>query len=520
METIRTEEQRNYIGEYYKKDIHDWEKFFVVNAIGDDKIDEITKAIKKLNTELDEAEGKLAKEYSKKYSQKYVKPSKSVYLYYTDRGGVKHYYSVPDGQGVDESHVGNAYLTQLETKSGEVDVLAGFCYELASVVSKTFKYTISGDNNTVKLKLIQETLSDIIQHKSVNNRTLSVTDRLDYSIMRNIEGDEFINNLYGTHINLKWFLHEYASRINNNKSFETIIKTAPNEIVSYLLRLDIKEPMAIYKIMGISKECYNDSISRNIVGDVYKLRDFIGCKDVFNKTENEWMDLIETCKRYEEDLNFYDIECKRYSYYNCSSAPQCSHALDTLAYEYKREDIIRQYYSFGKFVEYVIKGCIDQGYSSLDNFICELKDYLSMCKRQGVKPILFSNCLKQTHDITARNHKIHVTPEDELKFKAQYDDFKQVKCEDYVVVAPEKSDDLKAEGDNLNHCVASYIKKVIDGESLIFFLRKDPAISLLTLQIKDGKIIQARGMHNRQPNKEEVAAVEKFAEKQKLELAY
>ena len=47
-----------------------------------------------------------------------------------------------------------------------------------------------------------------------------------------------------------------------------------------------------------------------------------------------------------------------------------------------------------------------------------------MCDTMNVKPTLYSSYLKQTHDILARNYKIHLDEEQEAAFAAQYEDFK------------------------------------------------------------------------------------------------
>jgi hypothetical protein len=126
--------------------------------------------------------------------------------------------------------------------------------------------------------------------------------------------------------------------------------------------------------------------------------------------------------------------------------------------------------------------------------------------------------LQQTHNIAKRNHEIKVEEESEKIFESRYEGFRKVKADDYMIVAPKNSGDVKQEGDRLNHCVASYIKKIIDGKCLIYFLRKKEDESLITFEVVDGKIVQARGMHNRTPEKDEYEALKKFAIKKELEV--
>ena len=76
------------------------------------------------------------------------------------------------------------------------------------------------------------------------------------------------------------------------------------------------------------------------------------------------------------------------------------------------------------------------------------------------------------------------------------------------------------EGASLNHCVASYVDGMVNEEYAILFLRKkeDLEKSLVTLQVRDGRVVQARGQSNRAPTKEEQEAIDGFhasLEKQK-----
>lgn len=63
---------------------------------------------------------------------------------------------------------------------------------------------------------------------------------------------------------------------------------------------------------------------------------------------------------------------------------------------------------------------------------------------------------------------------------------------------PYELDELKREGEVLHHCVATYAEKVARGETMIFFVRKteEPEKPYFTLEWKDGRMIQCRGMRN------------------------
>ena len=58
---------------------------------------------------------------------------------------------------------------------------------------------------------------------------------------------------------------------------------------------------------------------------------------------------------------------------------------------------------------------------------------------------------------------------------------------------------LVNEGKVLHHCVSTYAKSVARGETMIFFIRRtdEPDEPFYTLEYKDGKVQQNRGVHNR-----------------------
>ena len=58
--------------------------------------------------------------------------------------------------------------------------------------------------------------------------------------------------------------------------------------------------------------------------------------------------------------------------------------------------------------------------------------------------------------------------------------------------------ELMAEGKTLHHCVGGYIKRMAEGETAIFFLRKasEPDKPFYTLELQKKRVIQCRTEHN------------------------
>jgi hypothetical protein len=66
-----------------------------------------------------------------------------------------------------------------------------------------------------------------------------------------------------------------------------------------------------------------------------------------------------------------------------------------------------------------------------------------------------------------------------------------------------------------NNCVASYIEAVIDGKCHILFLRKKDSLdkSLVTIEIRDNKIVQAKRKFNYPVSKEDQEAIDAWNKK-------
>ena len=514
------EEKRNYLKEFYdkKENINHEEILRKTSNANEIEINTIKKEIAKLQNTLNEKTNELHLELDKSYQGSYTPTNKRIVLRYNGRSG-RFDFDLQSGARVIVEEE-NDTIYHIDTKVGEVKVVVGYSYENALIFIKEYKYSINNDNTFIKTTPQNTyTISFMNNDKykfnlrdnyicAYENYGYQLTNTLDY-----VKDNEFVNEFYNTDYKGKLSLYYLRNRNLENKAFEIIIKQAPTEIIDQLLSLDIEEPTPIHKILGISLDTYKSAIQRGIIKYVYDNIRYISgdLKDKFNKTESEWLDLIEELKQYEEDLEFYKIDYK-YSYYSGGSL------LNTILEIYASHPYLQEYYTLGKLINYVVNETINQGYTSIRSFLTELKDYITMCKGLGVKPTLYSSYLKQTHDITSRNYNIKVENEKEEIFASRYKDFKPYKTENYIVVAPKETKDLQEEGSRLNHCVASYIKRVIDGQCLIYFLRKqdNQEESLITLEVRDNAIVQVKGSHNRRPSDEERKALEQFAKDREL----
>lgn len=152
-----------------------------------------------------------------------------------------------------------------------------------------------------------------------------------------------------------------------------------------------------------------------------------------------------------------------------------------------------------------------------DNAIDYLKDYLSMNKQMGKRNFdKYPTHLHTAHDVVDRNFKVFQKTYDEEEFKKNVNYELEHKGVGWKVIAPKTTQDVKDEGTNLNHCVGSYVQKILDGTTQILFLRTDEEDSLLTVEVRDGRIIQAKGDWNRNPTPTEKRWLQIYAEKKGL----
>lgn len=157
--------------------------------------------------------------------------------------------------------------------------------------------------------------------------------------------------------------------------------------------------------------------------------------------------------------------------------------------------------------------------STLSESISLLRDYAKMCVDMNARRFdRYPKCLKMSHDIAQRNYKVKRS---EIRASKYERIAKEELCKlewkggDYSVIAPASLQSIVEEGANLNHCVASYVDRVLDRKTTIMFLRKTSELekSLVTLEVIEGKVTQARGQSNRVPTDEEQKAISQYADK-------
>lgn len=144
-------------------------------------------------------------------------------------------------------------------------------------------------------------------------------------------------------------------------------------------------------------------------------------------------------------------------------------------------------------------------YKDMQDVISEYRDYLRLGQKLGYDMknsfVLYPQDLQAAHDKTACQFEQKKAALLKREFIAVYKDISgelDFERDGMKIVVPSLPDEVIAEGHALHHCVGSYVERVADHECIILFLRRCAAEdqSFYTIEVRDNKAVQVRGMQN------------------------
>lgn len=269
-----------------------------------------------------------------------------------------------------------------------------------------------------------------------------------------------------------------------------------------------------------------DEITTDAISKIYSLSKD-GCDisligELFNKTEST--------PQYREFFRIKEYswrdDSERYNIFDLSQNRSFSN-LNTM------ETIIECISEYNLDIDAFLKFCLRmynvEGLTIVDLFGSRhYRDYLSMEKKlknhQMRKMDKYPQHFLTTFHITKKEYAIRKQEFDEEDFKEQCDKFRDLeqKFKKYSIVVPEQIADIEQEADELKHCVRMYIPQVIQGNTLICFLRDNEKldIPLITIEVKEGFITQAYGLHDSKPSEEQLDVLRSWAKKHSLKLSW
>lgn len=186
---------------------------------------------------------------------------------------------------------------------------------------------------------------------------------------------------------------------------------------------------------------------------------------------------------------------------------------------------------FNRFCKYMldlvqIEGLHGNRYQSVGSFhLDDYIDYLDMQVQMygKVKEKYLTNWLTEHHKIiTTYNAWKQLHKEDIMFNLSQKIKSLEYSKGEFSIVVPTTTTEIVDEGFHLGHCVASYVNSILKGSTNIVFLRKTKELdkSWVTVEVRDGKIAQARGCGNRYCDLIEYKFLKEWGEKNRLDISY
>ena len=157
----------------------------------------------------------------------------------------------------------------------------------------------------------------------------------------------------------------------------------------------------------------------------------------------------------------------------------------------------------------------------MSELLRELNDYCRIMYNISPKFEKYPKHFLTTHRIATRNYNRLKKEFDSAAFAKRINPEMEYTYKGFKFIYPKSVDEIKDEAVQQNNCVASYIESVINGSCDILFLRdRDmPEKSLVTIEVKNNKICQARQHYNYPCNtsqKEAIDAWNKWYEKKMM----
>lgn len=140
-------------------------------------------------------------------------------------------------------------------------------------------------------------------------------------------------------------------------------------------------------------------------------------------------------------------------------------------------------------------------------------DFSGLSRKTKIKTLLPAN-IEVAHDYRTQLKRYRCDTNAFQKICKTYTDQYSFFNKDFTIVIPKSYEDLVNEGVTLHHCVASYATKVINGLSVIVFIRRNDSIDIpfYTIELRGGAVVQCKGDHNTFPTKEVEEFVKEYTE--------
>lgn len=215
-------------------------------------------------------------------------------------------------------------------------------------------------------------------------------------------------------------------------------------------------------------------------------------------------------------LNLLEYKTSRKVYYGARAweySYEYFNAIDILITDYG--------YNLKSLLHYIDDLYTFEAMESPKDTLRELTDYIVMMEEISPRFEKYPKHFLTTHKIACRNYNRLKQQFKENDFASRINKDYEYVYKDYKFIYPSCIQDIKDEAVAQSNCVASYIDRVIQGQCHIMFLRKlnDPKNSLVTLEIRDNRIVQAKRRFNYSVTAAEQEAIDAWNKKYNMEVA-
>lgn len=136
------------------------------------------------------------------------------------------------------------------------------------------------------------------------------------------------------------------------------------------------------------------------------------------------------------------------------------------------------------------------------------KDYIHMMKKMNLKFKKWPDSLYKEHALAMRQFNLYKHEHQKELFTNVVNSYRMYNFEkdDLLIRVAEKPEEVMKEGNALHHCVSSYIGRMLEGKTIIFFIREKskPNESYYTLELRNNIITQVRGKFNAKPKDKKI----------------
>lgn len=223
--------------------------------------------------------------------------------------------------------------------------------------------------------------------------------------------------------------------------------------------------------------------------------------------------------KHGSEIEFYDIGIWQRSR---RMSMEEAHMWSGCSYRIKRIALVMGDDAMDRILSYIKRQSQKVTGSTLGGMASDYYDYINGCRKLGrdlaVKETMMPKNLVRAHDDVVKDVSTKENADHEREFEEhvrKYGRKYKLDALGLTVVIPKCGRDLIDEGMAQHNCVATYISRVAKGMSDIVFVRHadDIETSYITMEIHDGRVIQARTKFNAGLDEQGEAFVKLFEKK-------